>query len=123
MCEYITIEEIYDAYYDCRKRKRSKRSSIKYELNYEVENHKLWKELNTQTYEIGYSLAFCVTRPKLREVFAADFRDRIVHHLIMLKFLPLFESEMIDDSYNCRKGKGSLYGVNRVQSFIEKVSD
>ena len=123
MCEYITIEEIYEAYYDCRYRKRNKNSALKYELNYEVENHKLWKELNAQTYEIGYSLAFCVTRPKLREVFAADFRDRIVHHLIMLKFLPLIEREMIDDSYNCRKGKGSMYAVDRVKGFIEEVSE
>ena len=123
MCEYITIEEIYEAYYDCRYRKRNKNSALKYELNYEVENHKLWKELNAQTYEIGYSLDFCVTRPKLREVFAADFRDRIVHHLIMLKFLPLIEEEMIDDSYNCRKGKGSMYAVGRVKGFIEEVSE
>ena len=54
-----------------------------------------------------------MTRPKIREVFAADFRDRIVHHLLIRRLEPLFESAFIDDSYNCRKGKGTDYGVKR----------
>lgn len=46
------------------------------------------------TYEIGRSIAFIVTKPKKREVFAADFRDRVVHHLVMLRLEPLFGREI-----------------------------
>lgn len=120
--EYITIEEVEEAYYDCRKNKRGKRSSLEYELNYEVNNVKLWQDLNSMTYEVGRSLAFCVTRPKIREVFAADFRDRIVHHILIRKFGGMLEAEMIDDSYNCRVGKGTLFGANMVRKHIEDVS-
>ena len=46
------------------------------------------------TYEIGRSIAFIVTKPKKREVFAVDFRDRVVHHLVMLRLEPLFGREI-----------------------------
>lgn len=120
--EHITLEEVEQAYYDCRKHKRSKKSAIEYELNYELNNYQLWKDLNDGTYDISTCICFYVTRPKLREVFCADFRDRIVHHLIMRKFLWLFEQTMIDDSYNCREGKGVLYGIKRMRKHIEDVS-
>lgn len=121
--EYVTLEEINEAYMECRKKKRRKSSAIEYELDYEQNNYKLWRELNDMTYEVGESVAFCVTRPKLREVFAADFRDRVVHHLLIGKFLKHFEESMIDDSYNCRKGKGTTFGIRKVKEHIWRISN
>lgn len=120
--EYISIEEIYKAYYACRKNKRSKKSQLEFELHYESYLKQLYEELNSQTYQIGKSIVFGVTRPKHREVFAADFRDRIVHHLLMIKLEPILESEMISTSYNCRKGKGTDFGVKTLQNQIQLVS-
>lgn len=88
-----------------------------------MNNLGLWRELNDMTYEIGESKAFCVTRPKLREVFCAMMRDRVVHHLIVNHFLPLFESKMSEDAYACRKGKGTLYAAERTREHIERVSE
>ena len=119
--EHVTIEDVFCAYYDCRKSKRRTLSALRFELNYEIECYKLWKELNDGTYEIGSSIAFCVTYPKLREVFAADFRDRIVHHLIVNKFNILFENEMLETSFACRKGKGTLYGVRSIQESMKDL--
>lgn len=121
--KFISLEEVEEAYFDCRKHKRYSRGALEYEMRYELNNYELWRDLNDMTYEIGVSIGFCVTRPKLREVFAAAFRDRVVHHIIMRKFLRLFEAQMIDDSYNCRVGKGVLYGVNRIRQQIETVSE
>ena len=116
--EWLSLEDLWGAYEDCRYRKRNTESCAKFEFD-EIKNiYDLWKDLNNKTYEIGYSNAFIVTRPKLREVFAADFRDRIVHHLIIMKTLPLFESNFIQDTYNCRKQKGTLYGIERVKHKI-----
>lgn len=123
MENHITLEAVELAYYECRRNKRNTFGALEYELNYEINNYHLYEELNAMTYEIGKSICFCVTRPKLREVFCAQFRDRVVHHIIMQRFLPLIESQMIDDSYNCRKGKGTLYGVNRIQQHIIDVSE
>ena len=119
--EHVTIEEVFDAYYDCRRHKRSKQSAVRYELDYELENYRLWRELNAMTYSPATSTAFCVTRPKLREVFAADFRDRIVHHLLYNKLNWMFETELTDCAFACREGKGTLYGARYVRQAMDEL--
>jgi len=104
----IPLESFFDAYFDCRKHKRSTPNARHFEINYEEKLIELWHEVNTRQYVIGKSICFLVHRPKLREVFAADFRDRIVHHIIMMRLEPLFEEMFIDNTYNCRKGKGTF---------------
>ena len=123
MKEWCSLGEVYEAYLDCRKRKRTSRSCAKFERNEMVNIYQLYEELNTQTYQIGYSNTFCVTRPKVREVFAADFKDRIVHHLLIKRLISLFENHFIPDTYNCRKGKGTDYGVKRMLDFAEQYKD
>ena len=121
--EYVTIEEVYDAYYDCCKHKGSTPGCIEYQMNYIANNYQLYIDLNSMTYEISKSKAFCVTRPKLREVFCADFRDRIIHHLLAIKFTDILEGEMTDKAYACRVGKGTDYGIADVKKQIKLVSD
>lgn len=123
MGQYVSIEDIYAAYKDCRRNKRNSEGAMRYELDYEGNNYRLWKELNNMTYKPTTSVTFCVTRPKIREVFAANFRDRVVHHLIIRRWLESIEAEMIDASYNCRKGKGTLYGVRDIAEKIRRVSE
>jgi hypothetical protein len=40
------------------------------------------------------SIAFIVSHPVKREIFVADFRDRIVHHWLINKLNPLFEAAL-----------------------------
>ena len=121
--EYVTLEEVYAAYYDCRKHKSSTHGYIEYSLNYISNNYQLYAELNSGAYRIGKSKAFCVTKPVLREVFCAKFRDRIVHHLLALKFGDMLDGELTDRAYACRKGKGTDYGIDDVRVQIERVTD
>lgn len=69
--EYISLEDIDRAYKSCRRSKRRKNSSLEYELNYELYNYQLYSDLNNKTYKPSKSMAFCVRRPLLREIFAA----------------------------------------------------
>ena len=57
---------------------------------------------------------------KYRTANAADFRDRIVHHLIVNKINHLFEKEFIHDSYACRTGRSTHFGINPVDRFIRR---
>ena len=114
MEDCITYEDLIDAYIDCRKNKRTKDSSIEFEMNWEYNLIDLFYDINKRRYEIGESITFVTTHPKKREIFAASFRDRIVHHLVCKRLAPLFESYFIHDTYNCRKGKGVLFGINRI---------
>lgn len=112
--EFVTYEELYEAYLDCRKTKRSSLDALEFELNENQNLYKLWVDLNTMMYQIGPAFGFIVTHPVPREVFAAQYRDRIVHHLLCIRLNKYFEEYVIDDTYSCRKGKGTLYGVNRL---------
>jgi hypothetical protein len=40
-----------------------------------------------------------VNNPVKREIFAADFSDRVVHHLIYNYIMPIFDATFINDSY------------------------
>ena len=40
------------------------------------------EELAPGSYQPGRSICFVVTHPKPREIWAAKFRDRVVHHLL-----------------------------------------
>ncbi len=119
----VEYEELYDAYIDCRKRKRSSTNCQQFEIDATRKLWQLWKDLNNGSYTIGRSIAFIVHHPKDREVFAADFRDRIVHHLIIRRIEKLLEEEFIEDSYSCRKGKGTLYGIERCEMYMREVSE
>lgn len=121
--EFVSYSELYQAYLDCRKRKRRTVNSALFEMNEEANLYRLWIDLNRKTYTVGRSIVFVVDRPVKREVFAADFRDRIVHHLIINRLMPSFEREFDDDAYSCRVGKGTDYGVMRCKQQIEECSE
>jgi RNA-directed DNA polymerase len=119
----IKPEELFEAYYLCRKNKRNTHNALAFEMDYEKNLVELCDEINKGNYRPRRSITFIVDKPVLREIFAAEFRDRVVHHLLIKKLNPLFEKEFINDSYACRTGKGTHFGISRVDSFIRKCSE
>lgn len=114
-----------EAYRDCLRGKLSSKECCKYRIGGEEDVLRLALEAHNFTYKPSKSICFCVTRPKLREVFAADFRDRIVHHWICIRLEPLFEQRFVsqgDLSFNCRKGYGVLRAVETAKSHMMEVS-
>lgn len=121
--EMIDFETILEAYLDCRKRKRSTVGATEFELDYVHNLVELMNEVNSRQYKIGKSICFVVRYPRYREVFAGEFRDRIIHHYIALRLEPLFEQIFCDRTYNCRKGKGQLAGVTQLAEDIREESE
>ncbi len=115
--------DLFQAYYDARKNKRNTINALAFEIDYEKNVLELSRELWEKRYEISKSICFAIQRPVKREVFAADFRDRVVHHLVYNYISPLFERIFINDAYSCRIGKGTSYGVKRAGHFIRSCSD
>ncbi|MDR3559197.1 MAG: hypothetical protein P4L62_02970 [Candidatus Pacebacteria bacterium] len=111
------------AYHDCRKRKRKTANAARIELNFEYELLKLERELQDRVYHPGQSICFVVTIPKPREIFAADFRDRIVHHLLVSYLEPIFEKKFIFHSFACRKGKGSHIAIKYLKKSLRTATE
>ncbi|MCL1689400.1 hypothetical protein CMT57_06430 [Elizabethkingia anophelis] len=114
---------LFNAYYEARKNKRSIINQLLFEIDYEEKLWHLYRDIKYSKYEIGQSIAFIVNNPVKREIFAANFRDRIVHHLLVGYINPVLEPQFIDDSYSCRKGKETLYGIYRAYESLKKVTD
>jgi hypothetical protein len=82
----------------------------------------LYYELIENRYVPQRSICFVVTKPKAREVWAANFRDRIVHHVIYNRYSQLFYNSFIYDTYACIPEKGTLKAAKRVQHFMKSAS-
>ena len=110
------------AYKDARRHKRRKRLPLEFEMDMELRLVELRDELWERRYRPGRSTCFIVDEPKKREIFAAEFRDRVVHHLYYNYTAPLYERTFIADSYSCRRKKGTHYGVRRLVHHLRSCS-
>lgn len=116
----VTTQEVVQAYLDCRQNKRTKKAAIEFEMNLERNLMSIRDDLNTGRYQIGQSICFVVSYPKWREVWAAQFRDRVVHHILYNRLADRFHRRFIYDSYACIPGRGTLMGVERIEKFAKR---
>jgi len=114
----FTTDKLYKAYEDCLKHKKNTTNALKFELNREKNLCTLLKELQNRTYKISRHICFVVTVPTAREIFAADFRDRIIHHVLYNEIRDLFESNFIEESYANRLGKGTHMAIRKLRHYI-----
>ncbi len=119
----FTYAEVVAAFDDCLKHKKNTKGAKDFCLNKISNLLDLTDEINSRTYKIGTSQAFIITDPKVREVFAAAFRDRIVHHLIIRELEPYFERYFIGTTFSCMKGRGTLHGVEKLASILDERSE
>lgn len=116
------LRDLYVAFYDARRHKATRSYVRKWEADLAANMEALCEDLITRRYSPLPSKCFIVDYPKKREIFAAMFRDRIVHHLYFNYTHGLFERTFIQDSYSCIKGRGTHYGIGRVTDFCRKES-
>lgn len=113
-----SLELLVQAYFDCRRLKRNTVSALGFERDLERNLLELHDELTSGSYRPGRSICFVITRPRPREVWAADFRDRIVHHLLYNQIADRFHRRFIADSCACIPGRGTLYAGQRLEAKI-----
>lgn len=80
----------------------------------------LYDELSGNHYEPSRFSCFMVREPKIREIFAPDYRDRIVHHVLVDALEPYLDKKFIFDSYASRHNKGIHKAIKRLQRFLKK---
>lgn len=114
-----SFKEINQAYLECRKNKRTSINALKFEVNLIDNLWELHESINGFKYNPRRYIYFLTHSPKLREVFASDFRDRVVHHLLVRDLEPLFEPLFIYDSYSCRKNRGIHLAIERLERFVQ----
>jgi len=100
----ITFDNILLATKKAQRSKRFRPNVLEFNYNLEIEIITLQKELETQTYQPSAYKVFQIIDPKPRQISAATYRDRIVHHALCNIITPIFEKSFIPNSYANRQG-------------------
>lgn len=120
--EDFLMSELWRAYEAARKGKRKTVDEHRFELN-DIENvMRLRDSIMRKQYKPSRGVTFVVHDPVIREIVAAPFRDRVVHHLLYNICAEWWDRRFIVDSYSCRVGKGVLFGQKRLLHHIRCVT-
>lgn len=116
------LQDLYKAYADACLHKKCQQYVKRFSRNLDSHLTQLCNELWSRQYRPLPSSCFIITYPKRREVFAAEFRDRIVHHLYYNYTWELFCRTFIQDTYSCVPERGTHYGISRLRRHILQES-
>src|SRR5271166_942717 len=86
--------------------KRKRRDVARFLLELEPELCRLQGELEDGSYRPGRYRTFWIWDPKPRQISAAPFRDRVVHHALTQVLEPVFERRFTQYSFASRGGFG-----------------
>ena len=118
----FSLENIYQAYLDARKGKRTKRACFEFEKHLGENIDKLYSSIWDGTYVPDEYFQFTVYEPKERIIHAPSFRDVVVQHAIYRIIYPIFDKSFIDTSFACRLGKGTHRAAKYTRSSMQKHS-
>jgi len=78
----------------------------------------LQEEIRSQSYQPSPFRYFQIFEPKKRLISVAPFRDRVVHHAVIMMLDPLLDPTFIYHSYATRVNKGTHAAIAQAQSFV-----
>lgn len=114
----FTLDALYQAWVDASAGKRGKRATLEFARNLAGNLDALHEAIHNGTYRPKPYKEFKVYEPKERIIFAPAFCDLVVQHAIYKLIYPLFNRTFIDQSYACRKGKGTHAAADYAQAAI-----
>ncbi|MFV0485427.1 MAG: RNA-directed DNA polymerase [Candidatus Saccharimonadales bacterium] len=113
---------LYEAYLKARLAKRGTADEQRFEMCLTMNLSQLCEEICARNYKPSRGITFIIRNPVIREIFAAPFRDRVVHHLLYDFVAAWWDKRFIYDNYSCRMGKGTLFGVDRLRHHMMSAS-
>ena len=117
-----TIEDMIRAFVAAAKHKSNKPYVQKFEMMYVYAITTLLDDINSGMYQISPSITFAVTWPKIREVWASDFIDRIVHHLICDDLAAYYHKRFIHTNCACIPGKGTDFAIRYANKYARSIT-
>lgn len=113
------FQNLYSSFKKAFKGKKNNPEASDFHLNLEKNLFKLKDDLLNMKYKPGKYRYFNIYDPKERKISDAPFRDKVVHHALVNMIEPLFELVFIENSFACRKGKGTHKAVLLAQKYLE----
>lgn len=111
----VSEENLREGWRLFRRHHSTKIPVIRYHNNLDENLRTVRKRLVDGTWVPSEYRQFMVYEPKPRMISCVSLRDRVVHHAFCNVCAPLMERRFIDQSYACRKGRGSHMAVTRAR--------
>jgi len=106
---------VWKSWYAFRRGKKQTGELDAFTYRLEAELSCLQADLEGGTYHHGGYRSFTVTDNKKRTILVAGIRDRVVHRLVYEYLVPIYDKTFSYDVWSCRKGKGLLGAILRIQ--------
>ena len=119
--QIISWDNLVRAHQLARRGKRDRLEVAHFEEDLWANLGALQMELLWGDYRPGRYRSFLIREPKVREILALPYRDRVVQHAICNLCAPIWDRAMIADSYACRPGKGTHAGADRLQDWLRDM--
>jgi len=118
LAKVIAFDNLARAFRGASHGKRDRPEMREFEYHLETRLWEIRDQLEAGEYAWGPFHRFWVRDPKRREIRAAPFRDRVVHHALFNVLDPIFQRGFIADSYACIPGRGTHRAVERYRAFV-----
>ena len=116
----IDFKNMYKAYKKAKRGKGYKKSSARFGIMALDGINTLIEQLKNKTYQISQYQEFKVYEPKERIIKTTSFKDKVVQHSLCDNvILPKLKQVFIYDNCAGQKGKGTLFGLNRLSEQME----
>ena len=116
----MDFKNMYRAFRKARCGKGHKKSAARFDATALDGVHALIEQLRNKTYQVsGYS-EFKVYEPKERVIQTAAYKDKVIQHSLCDNvLLPRLERVFLDTNCAGQKGKGTLYGLEKLKQQLQ----
>ncbi|MBR6757393.1 MAG: RNA-directed DNA polymerase [Bacteroidaceae bacterium] len=114
------VDNLLQAYYQARRGKHDKYGVKEYGKNLTDNILCLRRQILSTEVDVGKYHYFKIYDPKERQICAAPFSERVLHHAIINVCKPYFERHLIYDTYATRDGKGVYAAIDRARVAMKK---
>lgn len=113
------FQNMYQAFRRAKSGKGYKKSSQRFDLAALDGVHTLISQLQNKTYRVSDYNQFTVYEPKERVIQTSSFKDKVVQHsLCDHVIMPRLEKVFVLDNCAGQKGKGTLFGLDRLEGHL-----
>lgn len=116
-----SFEWLLEAHRNARKGKRYRPEIMGFASKLEDNLFAVQLCMKDGNYELGPYRKLWVYVPKKRLVMALDYPDRIVQWCLYMYLYPIYDRLFIEDSYACRRNKGSHRAADRLQYWMRQA--
>jgi RNA-directed DNA polymerase len=118
--QIANIDNLYLAYHKASRGKKYSAGHLAFVQHLSANLAMLRDAIIDGTYRPSEPRVFWVHEPKLRQISALPFADRVVQHALCNVIEPVFEQIFLPNSYACRKGKGTHAAVKSAQAAMRQ---